>query len=55
MRTNVATKRKECNSKIGEFKLPIEESERSLIKIKKIRSTNKKYPRRNAEIKNNPL
>lgn len=41
--------------KIEEFKLPIEESERSLIKIKKIRSTNKKYPRRNTEIKNNPL
>jgi 16S rRNA (guanine527-N7)-methyltransferase len=37
--------------KIEEFKLPIEESNRTLIKIEKLKSTNKKYPRKNSEIK----
>ena len=35
-----------------DFKLPIENSERTLIKIKKNKETNKKYPRRYDVIKN---
>ena len=38
-----------------EFKLPIEESNRSLIKITKQKSTNKLFPRKYAEIKKRPL
>ncbi|HPF82881.1 MAG TPA: 16S rRNA (guanine(527)-N(7))-methyltransferase RsmG [Bacilli bacterium] len=38
-----------------EFLLPIEESQRCIIKFKKISNTNKKYPRKNAEIKKKPL
>lgn len=41
--------------KIEKFNLPIEESSRTLIKIKKIKPTSKKYPRKNNEIKNKPL
>lgn len=41
--------------KIEEFKLPKEESNRTLILIKKEKQTNKKYPRKNAEIKKKPL
>lgn len=37
------------------FKLPIEESTRTLLKIKKQSKTEKKYPRKNSEIKNKPL
>lgn len=40
---------------IMKFKLPIEESERSLIKIKKVKKTSKNYPRRMDQIKKNPL
>lgn len=40
---------------IIEFKLPIEESQRTIIKIKKLKPTNKKYPRKYSEIKNKPL
>lgn len=40
---------------IIEFKLPIEESNRTIIEIKKIKNTNKKYPRSFSKIKNNPL
>ncbi len=36
---------------IKEFKLPIEKSQRTLIKIEKIKPTNLKYPRRYSEIK----
>lgn len=46
------------NSKIEnviEFKLPIEESNRNLIKISKISSTNNKYPRKYSEIKKKKL
>lgn len=46
------------NSKIiqiEKFKLPIEESNRTIIKIEKIEKTNKKYPRKNSEIKKNRL
>lgn len=37
------------------FNLPIEESERTLIKFKKIKITNTKYPRRYSEIKKKEL
>ena len=40
---------------IIKFKLPIENSNRSLIKIKKENKTNKKYPRKINEIKKNSL
>lgn len=46
------------NSKIEKqeiFNLPIEESIRTIIKIKKTNRTEKKYPRKNAEIKKKPL
>lgn len=49
---------KELNCKddnIIKFKLPIEKSNRSLIKIKKENTTNKKYPRKINEIKKNSL
>ncbi|MDD2202769.1 MAG: 16S rRNA (guanine(527)-N(7))-methyltransferase RsmG [Bacilli bacterium] len=48
----------ELNSEILEIKrflLPLEESQRTLIKIKKINSINKKYPREFKEIKRKPL
>ena len=38
-----------------EFKLPKEESERTLIKIKKLKEISNKYPRRFSEIKKKPL
>ncbi len=41
--------------KIEEFKLPNEESNRTIIKIKKEKPTNKKFPRKYSEIKKNPL
>ena len=41
--------------KIEEFILPVEESTRTLLKIKKQKQTNKKYPRNNSEIKKRPL
>ncbi len=37
------------------FLLPIENSNRTIIKIKKIKETDKKYPRKYIEIKKNPL
>ena len=37
------------------FLLPIENSNRTIIKIKKIKETDKKYPRKYSEIKKNPL
>ena len=40
---------------IIEFKLPVEESNRSLIRIIKEKSTNKLFPRKYSEIKKNPL
>lgn len=40
---------------IEEFRLPIEDSVRTIIKIKKQHTTNKKYPRKYAEIKKKPL
>lgn len=38
-----------------EFKLPVEESERNIIKIKKVSKTPKEYPRRYEKIVKNPL
>lgn len=49
---------KELNAKvekIEEFLLPIEQSNRTIISIKKEKKTNKKYPRKNADIKKKPL
>ena len=49
---------RELNSEIittNSFLLPIENSNRSIIKIKKIKETNKKFPRKYSEIKKNPL
>jgi len=46
------------NSKLEKkeiFKLPIEESTRTILKIKKQKQTEKKYPRKNSEIKKKPL
>lgn len=48
----------ELGGKIEEnikFYLPIENSERNIIKIKKIKPTNQKYPRRYDKITKNPL
>lgn len=41
--------------KIEEFELPFEESKRTLVKLKKINKTNKKYPRKTSEIKKKRL
>ena len=38
-----------------EFELPEERSKRTLLKFEKMSHTNKKYPRKNSEIKKNPL
>ena len=49
---------KELNSEILEtnsFLLPVEQSNRTIIKIKKIKETNKKFPRKYSEIKKRPL
>ena len=49
---------RELNSEIittNSFLLPIENSNRSIIKIKKIKETNKKFSRKYSEIKKNPL
>ena len=49
---------KELNAKvekIEEFLLPVEQSNRTLLLIKKEKTTNKKYPRKNADIKKKPL
>ena len=40
---------------IEQFKLPIEDSNRTIIKIEKLKNTNKKYPRKNNEIKKKRL
>ena len=51
-----AIKKLNCSlENIIKFKLPIEESNRSLIKIKKEKSTLKIFPRKYSEIKKNPL
>ena len=40
---------------VNEFLLPIENSQRTIIKIEKLNYTNKKYPRKFSEIKKKPL
>ena len=42
-------------TEINSFLLPIENSDRTIIKIKKLKETNKKFPRKYSEIKKNPL
>jgi 16S rRNA (guanine527-N7)-methyltransferase len=61
MKSNIKEELKESNdiinklnskvSEILEFKLPIEESTRTLVKIEKLNITNDKYPRKYSEIK----
>ena len=49
---------KKLNCSLGniiKFKLPVEESNRSLIRIKKEQSTSKLFPRKYSEIKKKPL
>ena len=53
--TNALEKLNSKIERIEKFNLPIEESTRTLIKIKKLKPTSKKYPRKNNEIKNRPL
>lgn len=51
-----AIKKLDCSlGNIVKFKLPIEESNRSLIKIIKEKSTSKLFPRKYSEIKKRPL
>lgn len=51
-----AIKKLDCSlGNIVKFKLPIEESNRSLIKIIKEKSTSKLFPRKYSEIKKKPL
>ena len=51
-----AIKKLDCSlGNIVKFKLPIEESNRSLIKINKEKSTLKLFPRKYSEIKKKPL
>ena len=53
---NNALKYLNCNlGNIIKFKLPIEESNRSLIKIQKKKSTSRSFPRKYNEIKKKPL
>lgn len=42
-------------NKVIEFKLPIEDANRTIIEIDKIKQTSKKYPRSFSKIKNSPL
>ena len=41
--------------KIYEFELPEEHSKRTILKFKKVDKTSSKYPRKNSDIKKNPL
>lgn len=51
-----ALKELDCElSSIYEFLLPIEESNRTILKFKKVSKTKKKYPRKFSDIKNKPL
>ena len=52
----VKLKKLDCTiSMVKDFKLPIENSTRTIIKIKKHVITNKKYPRKYSIIKQRPL
>lgn len=53
--TNAIEKLNLSIENIQKFNLPVEESKRSIIVIRKERATPKKYPRKFAEIKNKPL
>lgn len=65
MKANCEKELNDCNSalsnlscnivNVNEFKLPIEDSKRTLIKIEKIKKTNSKYPRTIDKIKKYPL
>lgn len=51
-----ALKQLDCNLvKLERFTLPIENSERTIMVIKKLKKTKNKYPRSNNEIKKKPL
>lgn len=51
-----ALKQLDCKiEEITEFQLPYEESNRTIIKIKKLKTTNKKFPRKYSDIKKKPL
>ena len=52
---NALTKLSSTQTNIIKFKLPYEESNRTLIKIIKNQSTSKSFPRKYVEIKRNPL
>lgn len=53
--SNALTKLSSIQKDIIKFKLPCEESNRTLIKITKIKTTSKLFPRKYIEIKRNPL
>ena len=53
--TNALNKLSATQEEIIKFKLPYEESNRALIKIKKNKTTSKIFPRKYIEIKRNPL
>ena len=65
MKANIDSELEESNSAlnklnaqiidIDKFKLPVEDSNRTIIKIKKIEKTNNTYPRKNNEIKKKRL
>lgn len=65
MKSNILEELKEAENAIEtlnykvddiiEFTLPIEESKRTILKLKKIKPTNNKYPRDFAQIKKKPL
>ena len=65
MKSNIIEELKEAENAIEtlnykvddiiEFTLPIEESKRTILKLKKIKPTNNKYPRDFAQIKKKPL
>ena len=65
MKSNILEELKEAENAIQtlnykvddiiEFTLPIEESKRTILKLKKIKPTNNKYPRDFAQIKKKPL
>lgn len=51
-----ALKKLDCEiEEVCQFNLPIENSARTILKIKKVKKTNKKYPRKYSDIKKRPL
>jgi len=53
--SNAFNKLNNIIEEINEFNLPFENSVRNVIKIKKLKITNKLFPRKNSEIKKKPL